>query len=239
MFEPYRDNYAWEVQTIAGKARAPLEPACGFSDGYPPLAAAFDRPAAIALYQGKPSLQLANESIYVADAGNNVIRQITAVCSQPCENGGVCIGPEKCRCQDGWGGSDCAAPICTAAAKLLNFGAAIVEFAGFSRRRLLMDQPTQVPTSYPSSSPYPTRIDTKPPVPAAGVLCSSVKRSVCVGPDVCACSPGWSGADCQTPLCVQECANRGECVAPDTCACKYGSVWKSTSESGYLGTAAL
>ena len=36
------------------------------------------------------------------------------------------------------------------------------------------------------------------------------------------CSPGWSGADCQTPLCVQECANRGECVAPDTCECKYG-----------------
>ena len=35
MFEPYRDNYAWEVQTIAGKARAPFEPACGFSDGYP------------------------------------------------------------------------------------------------------------------------------------------------------------------------------------------------------------
>jgi hypothetical protein len=93
------------------------------------------------------------------------------------------------------------------------------------------DEPTQVPTSYPSASPYPTRIDTKPPVPAAGVLCSSVKRSVCVGPDACACSPGWSGADCQTPLCVQECANRGECVAPDTCACKYGSVWKSTSEN--------
>ena len=45
---------------------------------------------------------------------------------------------EKCQCQDGWGGSDCAAPICTAAAKLLNFGAAIIEFAGFSRRRLLM-----------------------------------------------------------------------------------------------------
>ena len=53
------------------------------------------------------------------------------------------------------------------------------EFAGFSRRLLLMasDPPTQVPTSYPSSSPYPTKIDTKPPVPAAGVLCSTVKRS--------------------------------------------------------------
>ena len=167
MFEPYHDYGPWEVQTIAGVARAPLERACGFSDGYPPLAAAFDRPGGIALYQGKPSLQLANESIYVADAGNNVIRKITAVCSQPCENGGVCIGPEKCQCQEGWGGSDCAAPICTAAAKLLNFGASIIEFAGFSRRRLLMasDEPTQVPTSYPSSSPYPTRIDTKPPVP--------------------------------------------------------------------------
>ena len=83
MFEPYHDYGPWEVQTIAGVARAPLERACGFSDGYPPLAAAFDRPGGIALYQGKPSLQLANESIYVADAGNNVIRKITAVCSQP------------------------------------------------------------------------------------------------------------------------------------------------------------
>ena len=33
MFEPYHDYGPWEVQTIAGVARAPLERACGFADG--------------------------------------------------------------------------------------------------------------------------------------------------------------------------------------------------------------
>ena len=226
MFEPYREQDPWEVQTIAGKAHAPHDRACGFADGFPPLSAAFDRPGGVALYSGTRAS--ANETLYVADAGNHVIRQVTAVCSQPCENGGKCVGPEKCQCQDGWGGADCAAPICGVNAKLLNFGAVVEEFQSFHRRLAETPAPgahrrlASTPTSYPSSSPYPTLLDTRPPVPASGVLCADVRRSVCVGPDACACSPGWSGADCQTPLCVQDCANRGLCEAPDTCKCPYG-----------------
>ncbi|KDO27761.1 hypothetical protein SPRG_07359 [Saprolegnia parasitica CBS 223.65] len=48
-------------------------------------------------------------------------------------------------------------------------------------------------------------------------------RELCVGPNQCACVPGYTGAPaCTTPQCVQTCANGGRCSAPDTCACANG-----------------
>jgi len=47
-------------------------------------------------------------------------------------------------------------------------------------------------------------------------------NEICVAPDVCTCIPGYTGADCSEPMCVQDCMNGGECVAPDTCQCAYG-----------------
>lgn len=51
--------------------------------------------------------------LYIADTGNNVIRAMTAVCSQMCENGGRCVGDELCWCPPGWSGKDCTKPNCT------------------------------------------------------------------------------------------------------------------------------
>ncbi|XP_005389488.1 PREDICTED: epidermal growth factor-like protein 8 isoform X2 [Chinchilla lanigera] len=30
-----------------------------------------------------------------------------AVCTKPCRNGGVCVGPDQCECAPGWGGKHC------------------------------------------------------------------------------------------------------------------------------------
>ena len=46
-------------------------------------------------------------------------------------------------------------------------------------------------------------------------------RQVCVG-GACTCVPGYTGTDCTTPLCVQDCHHGGYCSAPDTCACPPG-----------------
>ncbi len=41
----------------------------------------------------------------------------------------------------------------------------------------------------------------------------------CIGPDLCQCSPGWSGIDCTKPMCQELCGPRKLCVAPNTCNC--------------------
>ena len=51
--------------------------------------------------------------LVIADRNNHAIRAISATCSLICENGGRCIGPEQCKCLDGWGGEDCTTPTCT------------------------------------------------------------------------------------------------------------------------------
>jgi hypothetical protein len=49
----------------------------------------------------------------------------------------------------------------------------------------------------------------------------------CIAPDTCTCADGWSGFDCQTPLCrhlqpsgaVSACQNGGVCGNKDDCTC--------------------
>ena len=160
MFKPYAEEDPWDVQTISGRPAAPLDNPCGHRDGFPPQAAAFDRPAGVALYARAAGAR-DNETLYVADAGNHVVRAVTAVCSQPCENGGRCVAPETCACLDGWTGADCAAPVCGVGAKLLEFGAN-------STRDTL---PTAAPSAVPTPAPYagfipPTPRPTPTPTPA-------------------------------------------------------------------------
>lgn len=52
-------------------------------------------------------------------------------------------------------------------------------------------------------------------------VCSFIceNNGICVGPDQCECTPGWSGNDCTKPVCKDSCGQRELCVAPDTCDC--------------------
>ena len=50
--------------------------------------------------------------MFIADRDNNSIRGMSAVCTYVCENGGRCVGPDKCQCEEGWSGIDCTRPVC-------------------------------------------------------------------------------------------------------------------------------
>lgn len=48
------------------------------------------------------------------------------------------------------------------------------------------------------------------------------RRRICTAPDVCTCKPGYTGNDCERPMCVQSCGQHGLCNQPDTCTCDFG-----------------
>ena len=65
--------------------------------------------------------------------------------------------------------------------------------------------------------------DCTTPICSDGCASSGSLRTLCVAPETCACVPGYSNyPSCDTPLCVQTCANGGQCAAPDTCSCASG-----------------
>ena len=41
----------------------------------------------------------------------------------------------------------------------------------------------------------------------------------CTSSNTCTCPSDWTGDDCRTPMCEQDCSNGGSCVAPNTCQC--------------------
>lgn len=198
----FLDSDRFEVQTIAGAAAAPLESPCGFRDGFPPQDTAFDAPAGLALTSGTSMSH--NETLVVADTQNHVIRRLTAVCSAPCENGGHCVAPETCACREGWSGSDCATPICTANATLMDSAT-----VGCQSSRTVCVAPETC-----ACAPGWSGDDCLTP------LCvQDCRDGSCVAPDTCGCEPGWFDANCTTPVCNQTCGNGGNCTAPDTCSC--------------------
>ena len=73
----------------------------------------------------------------------------------------------------------------------------------------------------------------------------------CIGPDVCTCADGWSGFDCNTPLCrhkqlsgeIVGCQNGGICASKDDCHCiqTLSVLWKTYENveralTGWSGT---
>ena len=107
-----------QTETVAGRPSSFLEENRGprleadrIKHTQPPTAAYFDRPSDIAV---NPKLSLTDtNTLFVLDQFNHRLMRVTASCSQACENGGVCVAPETCRCSTGWSGQDCTRPLCT------------------------------------------------------------------------------------------------------------------------------
>jgi hypothetical protein len=185
------------VQTIAGAPNAPLERGpCGYEDGGPPLSTRFSGPTGVAAFFNSSLTEA--EFLYIADSSNHLIRKISAVCSMTCENGGVCIGPEKCSCKEGWGAPDCTRPLCSTPCG--------------SR---------QICTGPDTCSCIPGYSGANCLTPLCVQQC---RHGVCVAPDTCACQPGWFDPNCTTTVCSQTCGNGGNCTTHDTCTCP--SMWK-------------
>jgi hypothetical protein len=184
------------AQTLAGAPNAPLERGpCGYEDGEPPLNTRFNGPSGIAAFFNSSLTEA--EFLYIADTDNHVIRKITAICSMTCENGGICSGPEKCSCREGWGASDCTRPICTSPCgprKLCTAPNTCTCIPGYSGNDCLTP------------------------------LCvQQCRHGSCVAPDTCSCQPGWFDPNCTTTVCAQTCGNGGNCTTRDTCTCP--SMW--------------
>ncbi len=131
----------------------------------------------------------------VSDRNNHAIRAVSATCSFVCENGGQCIGPDQCKCFNGWNGLDCTKPICE---------------TNLCGKRQLCVAPETCSCLPGFRGPDCT-------VPICSQSCEN--DGVCSAPDTCSCLPGWFDSNCTTPVCEQTCGNGGNCTSPNTCSC--------------------
>jgi len=188
---PYAKSLA-EVQSISGRPGALLQDSCGISDGQPAQEAMYNVPQGISLFVNATLSDA--EVLYVADTGNNRIRAVSAICSQICENGGICTGSDTCTCPDGWTGYDCTLPICSMPC---------------SENQLCTSPDTC------TCAPGYTGSDCK----EATCVQDCQHGGVCSAPDTCSCAYGWWDANCSTPVCSQTCGNGANCTGPDKCTC--------------------
>jgi hypothetical protein len=211
------------VHTVAGAASAPLESGCGFQDAQPANQALFNKPRGIAAKYGT-SLSQTNY-IFVADSGNNRIRAISAVCTQICENGGTCIGPDKCSCPSGWSGVDCTIPTCggcndNSVCTSPNVCTCKPGYGGTNCKTPLCSQSCKnggVCTAPDTCTCKAGWFDSNCTTPVCEQTCANGGN--CTGVNTCSCPKQWKGYDCRIPVCKQNCTNSGYCMAPDTCAC--------------------
>ena len=212
------------VHTIAGAPSAPLESAFGYSDGQPSVLSRFNSPHGIAApYHTSAS----NTSfLYIADTNNHIIRAISATCTQICENGATCIGPDTCACRPGWTGVDCTTPICTSPCGSNKVCTGPDQctckpgYNGLSCTTPLCQQTCLNGgiCAYPDTCSCPQGwFDTNCSTPVCSQTCGN--GGSCNSPNTCTCQSEWSGNDCRTPVCSQTCRNGGVCIAPNTCMC--------------------
>lgn len=223
-FQPYNISTTI-VHTVAGVPSALLESGCGFADGQPAHKAMLNSPLGIAA--SKTTHELTDtDYIYVLDSGNNMIRVMSAVCTQICENGGRCTKSDTCTCQSGWGGVDCTIPTCTTPCgdnKVCTAPDSCTCKPGYEGDDCDTPQCSQEchnggSCSYPDTCNCPQGwFDSNCTTPVCTITCGNGGN--CVAPDVCQCPTEWTGPDCRTPVCVQTCENDGFCVAPNTCYC--------------------
>lgn len=217
-------EYMNMVHTIGGHPMADLQTGCGFRDAQPPTLALFNRPTGIAAV---PNISLSDSNfLYIADANNNRIRGMSAVCTQICENGGRCIGHDICDCPSGWSGIDCTTPICSTSCGInqVCVGPDMCGCKpGYNGSSCSTPQCVQHChnggyCSAPDTCSCPSGwFDSNCTTPVCSLTCANGGN--CTAPNTCACPSEWGGDDCRIPQCKQTCNNDGKCVAPNTCIC--------------------
>lgn len=144
-----------------------------------------------------------------------------------CYNGGGCIAPDTCSCRDGYTGFDCRTPICrffhdgSAKSGCLNGGLCVDKdkcecLQTPSVLWLEYKQAERGWTGYSGkdcSMPICTQGYFDPTCDARNgsdtIGCYKCHNGgICVAPDECECSEGWTGYDCKTPVCTIQATNK-------------------------------
>jgi len=213
------------VHTVGGNPSAPLESGCGYNEAQPPMDAKFNLPSGIAARYDRAL----NDTtyLYIADTNNHRIRALSATCTQICENGGRCVGPDTCDCPAGWEGIDCTKPICSSTTCGLNSVCVAPDicgckpgFTGTNCDEALCVQDCRnggsctAPDTCTCAKGW---FDSNCTTPVCDNTCANGGN--CTAPESCACPSEWTGDDCRTPVCIQTCQNQGYCAAPNTCIC--------------------
>eukprot|EP00804_Cyclotella_cryptica_P001991 CCRYP_007413-RA/>CCRYP_007413-RA protein AED:0.05 eAED:0.03 QI:0/0/0/1/1/1/4/0/2016 len=76
--------------------------------------------------------------------------------------------------------------------------------------------------SYDDNRSYIEGLISKEEVCVDRVVRGCFNNGTCIAPNKCECSPGWTGKDCNIPICENTCLHNGNCTHPNTCTCERG-----------------
>ena len=196
------------THTVAGVPAGDLESGCGFADAQPPMLSYFNRPRGIS---AKPGTDITDDNfLYIADTVNHRIRGLSATCTQICENGGQCTGPDQCTCPTGWLGIDCT---------IVDESTCGAGDDPCGPNKLCLS-----PGVCSCKPGFEKNAGGDCTVPQCLQTCYN--GGSCTAPDTCTCASGWFDSNCTTPVCSNTCANGGNCTSPNTCSCP--SQWMGT-----------
>ncbi|XP_053115136.1 wnt inhibitory factor 1-like isoform X2 [Hemicordylus capensis] len=121
-----------------------------------------------------------------------------AVCSPPCQHGGLCIRNGTCFCSKGYEGELCQYVSCEGGCQN---GGECISVNG-------------VVKCLCASGWTGTRCQE--------AICPQGcwNGGICWAPGICSCATGWVGGACHLALCKLPCRHGGKCVAPDVCKCR-------------------
>ena len=138
-----------------------------------------------------------------------------------CKNNGSCLAPDICTCQDGFQGYDCSEPLCRHLQPTGKVTSCLNGGICTSKDSCSCVQTGSVLwTVHPDASrgitgwtgsdctmpmcvqgfydPFCTDL---PQAPGGEGCFRCANKGNCTGPDVCTCALGWTGFDCNTPVC--------------------------------------
>lgn len=164
---------------------------------------------------------------------------VTLLCPEECQNGGICVGPSTCDCSTTgspplYGGDFCTIPLCYPSCQ--NGGICNDEFQCVCINHwggvdcTSPQCPSITCLNGGSCGPTPntcTCVNGWLPGPSgncSGFQCLAPcqHNGTCVAPELCSCPPEWTGNQCQLPRCNPLCQNNRPCIEgdPHYCDCE-------------------